>query len=160
MTNENETSDPKIDEEAEIKELQERIARAQEQREQAEQKREAMRRSPAELRKQLEREEQAAKDAEALLAAEQEHGVNRVASIETEEGLIIVKRPNPLHFKRFQDKDKHKVDDFEQLVRPCVIHPSKARFDEICENLPATLMRCANAVVQLAGFRARDLAGK
>ena len=139
--------------------LQARLEKARAARELARQKREKLE-TQDELQRKVEAEELAATDEEALFNAEAEHGRKRVATIETEMGTIIVKRPNPLHFKRFQDKESVKTKDLEQLVRPCLVHPSANRFDAILEEYPATLTRCADRVATLAGVRARELSGK
>lgn len=106
--------------------------------------------------------EQAADDAEALEAAEEKHGAlgTHLRTIETDHGLVILKRPNPLHYKRFRDAGKQSTEAFERLVRPCVVHPASSRFDHILDTLPATLDRCADAVVELAGFRQKESGAK
>lgn len=141
------------------KQLQERLQRAKKKREAARQRREELE-SKGELERRVQAEEQAAIDEEALFNAESEHGRNKIATVDTPMGMIIVKRPNPLHFKRFQDKESAKTKDLEQLVRPCVVHPDMNRFDAILEELPATLTRCADRVATLAGVRVRELSGK
>jgi hypothetical protein len=114
------------------------------------------------LVEQIEAEERALRDDEAIAAAEAEHGPvgKRIAVVHTDLGVIIVKRPNPLIFRRFQDKGTTKTEDFDQLVRPCLVYPSKTEFDRILEELPATLIRAANAVCALAGVRHDEISGK
>lgn len=139
--------------------LQARLEAAKKKREAARQRREELE-SKGELERRVAAEEQAATDEEALFNAESEHGRNKVATVDTPMGMIILKRPNPLHFKRFQDKESAKTKDLDQLVRPCLVHPTPAKFDAILEELPATLTRCADRVATLAGVRVRELTGK
>lgn len=107
----------------------------------------------------LERE---ADDAEALASATEKHGAvgTHIAVVPTLLGCIIVKRPNGAAFRKFQDSAKADSVAFEKLVRPCIVFPSADRVDVIFEQQPATLGRCADAVVQLAGARKEELAGK
>jgi len=139
--------------------LQSRLEAAKKKREQARQQREALE-SKGELERRVQAEEQAAIDEEAIYAAESEHGRKRVGTVETPLGKIVLKKPNPLHFKRFQDKESVKTKDLERLVRPCVVHPDMTRFDAILEEYPAKLAACANVIAELAGVRVRELAGK
>jgi hypothetical protein len=110
----------------------------------------------------LEREERALRDEAAIAAAEAQHGPvgKRLAVVQTTEGVIIVKRPNPLVFKRYQDEGNHKSEAVDKLVRPCLVYPTKTEFDRICEEQPATLVRVGSHVVALAGFRQEEAAGK
>lgn len=81
--------------------------------------------------------------------------------VRTDAGMIAVKKPNHLLFKRFQDKESTKTDDLDVLlVRPCLIYPSKAEYDRIIEEVPAALTKAGNAIAALAGFRREDLAKK
>jgi hypothetical protein len=116
----------------------------------------------AALEAQLEGETLALRDEQAIAAAELEHGPvgKRIAVIGTDLGVVIVKRPHAALFRKFQAKGSTKPEDLDQLVRPCLVYPSKAEFDRIDDELPATMTRCANAVVALAGFRQEENAGK
>jgi len=101
-------------------------------------------------------------DAPAIARAETELGPRgkKFDVIETDLGAIIVKRPNPLLFRQYQDKGKNDTEALEKLVRPTVYHPTKAQFDMICEELPYTLTRCADRVSVLAGVRVADFRPK
>lgn len=99
-------------------------------------------------------------DEQAIDAAEREHGVRRIAVVETEGGAVIVKRPHANTFRKFQDKGTTDSQALETLVRPCLVHPTLARFESICAEEPAVLLRVANAVSRLAGVRAEELSGK
>ena len=141
--------------------LEERLREARERRRAAEAKREE-RQAENDLLAEVEAEELAARNAEALEAAEAEHGPigKKLRAIETSGGVIIVKRPHPATYKRFRDKGEANTAAFDKLVRPCVVHPDKSTFDRILDEEPAALDRCANAIVELAGFRAREVSGK
>lgn len=111
---------------------------------------------------QLEDEERAFVDDQAIDAAEIEHGPvgKKLAVVQTAMGAIIVKRAHPAMFKRFQDKGSLKHEDLDRLVRHCLVHPASAVFDRIMDELPATMLRCADAVSVLAGVRAEDVSAK
>jgi len=108
----------------------------------------------------LEAESRALADEKALADAEEKHTAKRVRMVRTDMGAIIVKRPHPAIFKRFQDKGSMKTDDLDALVRPNVVYPDLGRFDQILEELPATLIRLADAIAGLAGTRGDDISGK
>lgn len=128
---------------------------------------EATRAQRAELaayRRTVEAKERAIKEAPEIERLEAEHGAigEQIAVVETDLGAIVIKRPAPVVFKRFQDADpsKSKTDTFTALVRPCVVYPDTHRLGEILTALPATLSRLADEAVALAGFGQREAAGK
>jgi hypothetical protein len=149
--------------EEEMKELKAREAAAAAALEPIEAER-AKREELAAYRREVERKERAVKEAPEIARLEAEHGPigEKIAVVETDEGAIVLKRPAPVVFKRFQDAgdSKSKSDTFASLVKPCVIYPDMKRFNEILEALPATLSRCADEVVALAGFGQKEAAGK
>jgi hypothetical protein len=106
-------------------------------------------------------EERALARDKAVAAAVAKHGAlnKKISVVDTDEGFVIVKRPHPLNFQKFQDEGKTDGDAFDDLVRPCLVSPA-SDFDRINAALPATLTLCANAVVELAGFRTKERAGK
>ncbi len=115
----------------------------------------------------LAREERALRDDAAIFAAEKQHGkqgekifvVKDVGSAACD--VVILKRPNAVAFKGFQDLDKAGINDVEQLVLPCVVYPSKDVFDRLHSlEAPGLLTRCARAVAYLAGMRKADEQGK
>lgn len=114
------------------------------------------------LQEQLEAETRALADEEAIAKAEDDHGPvgKRIALVRTDMGVIILKRPNPVLFRRFQDQGKTTHDALDKLVRPSVVHPDHATFDRILDELPATMTICANSVCVLAGVRTEEAAGK
>lgn len=110
----------------------------------------------------LEKEQRALADEQALGRLVAEHGAIgiKLQTVETDRGLVVVRRPHALKYRRFQDRGSFSVDDITALVRPCVVHPPLAEFDELLDELPASLARIANAVVELAGHRMGELSKK
>lgn len=109
-------------------------------------------------------------DAEAVEKAECEYGASyaygeppngrKIATVDTDMGVVIVKRPNHVIFKRFQDSGASSTAEIERLVKPSLVHPSSAVFDRWLEDQPAILLRVAGACAELAGVRMREIAGK
>lgn len=109
---------------------------------------------------QLEAEKRGLRDEEAIEKAEAEHDPKKIAVVHSDVGVVIVKRPNHVLFKRFQDSGEVTSEECDKLVRPCLVYPDKASWDRMLEEQPALLLRCANAVATLAGVRAKELTGK
>lgn len=110
-------------------------------------------------------------DEEAISAAEEKYGRSieygerliegrKIALVRTDLGVVIVKRPNQVLFKRFQDSGESSWDELDKLVRPCLVHPDSATFDRYLEEQPGIFGRVANAVATLAGIRMKEIAGK
>lgn len=121
------------------------------------------REEPPPLEEQLAREERELADAEALAKAEAQFGrvgSGKLATVKTPAGLVILKRAGTPNFKRFMDLEKVTVEEAERLARPCVIHPSLEAFDRMCDDMPALIGVCADAVATLAGAKAKTQAGK
>jgi hypothetical protein len=121
---------------------------------------------PDVLKSQLEAEVRDLEDDQAIVALEDEHGADGrfIKVIRTDLGAVILRRAHAPAFKRFQDlrsRENSKVHELsEQLVRPCLLHPSKERFDEMLREQPHILIRCANGLAELAGVRAEEVSGK
>ena len=112
-------------------------------------------------------EERALKDEQAIVAAEKQHGkqgekIYVVTGVNAKEcDLVIVKRPNAVAFKAFQDLEKASVLDFEKLVAPCVVYPDLGTFDRLISlEQPGLLLRAAKGVSYLAGVRMNEDTGK
>jgi hypothetical protein len=131
----------------------------------------ASRDAEAEAKRELESVMRELADAQAICDAEEKHGQcleygaavadgRKIAVVRTDLGSVIVKRPNHLIFKRFQDSGEANAQEFDRLVRPCLVHPDGATFDRYIEDQPAILARVAGAVATLAGVRMKELAGK
>jgi hypothetical protein len=113
------------------------------------------------LKLEVEAEERAAKEAEAFAKLEAEHGPigKRLLVVNTDAGAVVVKRPNHVLWKRFQDKPEAS-GAIDKIVSSCLVYPSKVEFEALCEEVPAALMLAAEAVCRLAGINRQDLAGK
>lgn len=124
--------------------------------------RRAARAQVAEAEAEVVNAEREVRDLQALEAAESEHGAvgTEIATVETPQGLVILKKAHPLLFRRFQDVAKFTTAELEKLVRPCVVYPDASAFDALLESLPAKLQECANAVCELAGARSAEIAKK
>lgn len=142
-------------------ELEARRAKAREELAAAEARR-AARAADVALERDVEREELAARNAIAIADAEEKYGEigRHIAIIETDLGVVIVKRPNHLLFRRYQDASKATTEAFSKLVTPCLVYPTVDAFERLLEQLPATLLRTANAVCALAGVRGEEVSGK
>lgn len=112
--------------------------------------------------RELEEVRRARTEAEKLEELEATHGEldKMIKRVDTGQRMVVVKRPNHLHYKRFVDKGKTTSEELLKLVRPCVLYPDKAEFDRILEEEPAALVRCADAVCFLAGMRKEESEGK
>lgn len=107
--------------------------------------------------------ERAAKDSAALLDARKRLGARGKAwdALDTDLGVVVVKRAHPVSFKKFQSIDgTPTLEDVEILVRPCVDYPDLAAFDRYQETQPAILTRSASLIAKLAGARKDELRGK
>lgn len=107
-------------------------------------------------------EERAATEAEAVADAVEAHGAigEKIAIVSTSMGPVILKRSNPVLFKKFMDAGKTTMDAYDKLVRPCIVYPDIKTYDRIAEELPAVTVECADKVSELAGFRAKERSGK
>lgn len=115
-----------------------------------------------ELLDQVEAEERALKDEQAIEAAIEAHGPlgKKIAAVHTSLGVVIVKRPNHVLFKRFQDSGEATSDEFYKLVLPTLVHPARTVFDSLLEEQPGVLSRIASEVCLLAGVQLKAAAGK
>lgn len=119
-------------------------------------------RQTAELRRRVEEAERVAADLEVLEGLIAKHGEigDRLAVLHTSAGMVVVKRPNPLHYRRFQDQKDQQTEHVATLVRTCLVHPSATGFETICNELPATLLQVADLVASLAGVGKGRVEGK
>lgn len=109
-------------------------------------------------------EEQLAVEAKRLEAEEKldeleaQHGRvgKEIQLIESDNGFVIARRPTMASYRKFQDTKDTDTKDVELLVRPCVLYPSKAEFDRMCEEKPALLGQVAKVCAELAGLRADE----
>lgn len=145
---------PETEIEKRLRELRELRAAVEERRKQ--------RHEEAATEEAVAREERALRDAKAIDEAEEKHGPldRKIAAVDTDAGVVIVKRPNHILFKKFQDSGDASTQAFDKLVRPCLVHPSQSEFDRMLEDQPAILGRAASAVCELAGVRVKEVMGK
>lgn len=150
-----------VDVDVEVRELQERLERARVDRSALEEA-EIKRKRVEKLRADVEAEERSLANEKKLAELEQQHGPagKAIKAVYLDAIMIVVKKPNHLHVKRFMDKEETKTEDLDLLVRPCLLYPSKAEFDALVEENAALLVKAANAVSYLAGFRKEDLSKK
>lgn len=119
------------------------------------------------LSDELEREERGVRNAQALAAAVAEHGPvgKSIAVVECASGVVIVKRPHHVAFRKFQDMASRddggfSIDSCEALVRGALVHPDSATFDKWMETEAAIILRAANACAGLHGAKGADKSGK
>lgn len=146
-----------------IKDLEARIKAARDARDAAETKRREKFKA-SDLERELVEEERKAADEEKLLELETEHGRNGVAIMRvqtTRNGMVVVRKPNHLHYGRFIDKGKNDRVSVETLVKDHLLYPDKAQFDAILQDEFDTLRKCSNALAELHGLNLREaLPGK
>ncbi len=109
----------------------------------------------------VEAEERALKDEQALACHEQEQGPvgKKICTVQTDMGLVILKKPHPATYNKFQDRGELTTRALTEYVQPSVLYP-KDRWDDILDELPATLVMCADAISLLAGARSAANQGK
>ena len=148
---------------ARIKDLEDRIAEARKRKEQAETKR-INQFKEKDLEAELAEEERNARDEETLQDLEAQHGRDGVAiaRVNTQRnGMVVVRKPNHLHYGRFIDKGKHDRVTMEKLVRDHLLYPDSDKFEAILQDEYDTLRKCSNALSALHGLNLREeLPGK
>ena len=136
-----------------------RIAAAQAELEALERAREERAAQAAKVARLAELERSVA-DAKAIAKAEDEHGVARFAAHKTPLGVVIVKRPNHMHYRKFIGSKDIGPDDAERLVLSCLVHPSRSAFEQIAEEYPAIPIEVAGKILDLAAGRQREISEK
>jgi DNA gyrase/topoisomerase IV subunit A len=99
-------------------------------------------------------------DTKALAEAERTLGKKCIGTYPTERGLVIVKRPNHLIYRRFADAGNMDTATCEELIRPCLVHPSREMFEAYAEELPGIIVPITQLLNTLAGFGRAGTAGK
>lgn len=112
----------------------------------------------------IEDAERRLREAKALAKSEDEHGPlgEKVATVETPRGIVIVKCPPSARMNKFLDS-KQTAADVLALVRPCVVYPDLAAFDAILEEFSGLLAGAdgvADKVQALSRGRAKEVSGK
>lgn len=122
---------------------------------------------------QVEAEELAAKIEKATLEAEEKHGVlgRGIARVDLYRadgsllGAVLVKRPHPLIWQKFQTEitdastAKGQVES-EKFWRKHLVWPTAAEVDALLEELPACSAQLTAEVAKLAGLRVREVNAK
>lgn len=118
----------------------------------------AERREAAQKRTQLEAAERAVADARALAAAEETLGFGKFAAVSTPLGVVIVKRPNAMQYRKFTAAigDKFPIDELERLVIGCLVHPSKPEYATIADEYPQIPIEVGTLVHRLASGKAAE----
>lgn len=122
----------------------------------------AQRAAEAEMREKIRVARLEAETAELIMKYEDELGdLDRAFKIVVSDGgAIVVKRPHPASYNRFRDRGEYKSRTVDELARQCIVHPSAEKVTEILNTYPGILDHLADAIHELAGGRARALAGK
>lgn len=124
--------------------------------------RRAQREKGTRLREELAETKRARREAEVMERLEAQHGPvgKRLMRVDTDEGMIVVRKPDPRLYQRFVDQGKTNTEALSKLVRPHVVYPDKTELARIFEEVPAALVRAADAVCFLAGVRKQEAEGK
>lgn len=104
-----------------------------------------------------------AANADAIEKATEVHGAVDVsiALVDTLDGVVIVKRPERLHWKKFASKlPKLTDEDAETLTRACLVHPTRDEYASLIEKYPALNARCGDAIATLAMGQSAESAKK
>jgi len=141
--------------------LEQRLAAAKAQRD-AIAKSKAAREAEAAIAKQVAEEELALLNEQAIEKFTTEIGEvgDKIGTVFTRRGVIIVKKPNHVLFQRWQDVGKTTTTAAMTLVRPCVVYPDLVSFDAWMQDQPGVLAFLADECCILAGIRIEEARGK
>jgi gamma-glutamyl:cysteine ligase YbdK (ATP-grasp superfamily) len=149
-----------MEQDDEIRALEQRIEKARAARAQAEAEAERAAKVAA-LERQARLAEQALVDEPHIAAARQTYGVDGIAVVDSDLGAFVVRAPNHLKWNALAAKaDKVGHADLVSMVRSCLVYPDWPRADKMLEEAPAALGVIVDAIVQLAQHRATIRAGK
>jgi hypothetical protein len=120
------------------------------------------REAAAALVAEVEAEERALRDEQAIEKAVAEYGElgGKINSFPTTLGVVILKKPHHVIFRKFQDLGEYNQVECEKLVRSCLVHPDKSEFDRYIQEQPGILVPLANLACALAGVKVGAAAGK
>lgn len=113
-----------------------------------------------ELKEKMEREQREELEAAELEAAEEKHGAKRVALVPTDLGAVIVKAAHEAHVRKWQDKGGSSTEDFDRLIHPCLLYPSRGDYVRMLSEQPLLRIPVAKAILKLAGAKLDEQAGK
>lgn len=141
-------------EQTELEALRKELAAAELSLSAARERRDA-RKGPAQLRLEIEQAKRAAQDLDTLAELEAKHGsVDKdIKPLETLHGMIVVKRPQEMAYRKFADLEKPTTSAAKEIALHSLVHPDKSTFNEWAADEPAIIARAANAACWLAGNR-------
>lgn len=120
---------------------------------------EARRIKAADLRAKIQAEQVAARDLPKIAELEGTRGID-FDVVSCRLGLVAVKRPSGVVWKRFTTSKKEARDAAEDLVRACLAYPTASEFTAIIDDQPAALESMALTVGRLAGADLERIQGK
>jgi multidrug efflux pump subunit AcrA (membrane-fusion protein) len=104
--------------------------------------------------------------AEVVADLEGKHGKlnDKIASFETPDGLLVVRGPTMLEWKRYSTKSSGKggaqFEDQDELVRAVLLHPERAEYQRQRDARPGIVGTLVQLAMKLSGLRIHDLEGK
>lgn len=108
----------------------------------------------------VELEEREAAGEEALANAVEKYGRKKVGVARSYAGWVVLRQPNHIAWRKFQDVADHSTKSIEKMVRKCVAFPDANAVDRIFEEIPSMIVRCGSVCTDLAQGRIQDLTGK
>ncbi len=101
----------------------------------------------------------------------EEYGIGSIGRINTPHGMVVVKAPAPIVYRRLVDElalsehanpriRKSAHDSLEKAVRQCRVYPDPAKFDELAEKVPTLVVVATNMAVDLGRAEAAEEQGK
>lgn len=97
---------------------------------------------------------------ETIDALKQKLNVSRLYQLEAKSGeSVLVRMPTTGDWRRFRSQlheERKRVDAPETLLRSCIVHPDKAGFDAMVEEMPGLLDNFAAQLVELASGDGRS----
>lgn len=97
------------------------------------------------------RELQELEDLQAFADAQDTYGIDCVELVPSLYGAVVVKRPTKVLYDNWQETGKPTANSMMKLVGPCLVYPSRERFDTLAEAQPALIGHASDAIARLAG---------
>lgn len=113
------------------------------------------------LRIGIERTKRQARELPILRDLEAEHGAlgDGIGKVDTPMGMIVVKRPSQVVYKRLQSS-KATPEDLERFARACLVYPTREQFNTIISEYPHMTTAAADEAAHLAGLARKEASGK
>lgn len=115
------------------------------------------------LRERIEKAKRELAEAEKLDELIEEHGPlgKAIRVVTTVEGhMVVVKAPGRQQFRKYQSAGFDKPSAQDDIVRACLVYPSKADFESLANRWPAIVTQAANEIVFLASGKQEEIPGK